>query len=120
MTHGYPLTLRPQASLAIATWIVQAHYVRGDHSELFQAARDFFLAMGYTDASFDGKKILLQAGSNAILPKHGIDVLQMLASVKLQKGDRETAVLLEHMAKRFYTTMNGLGAGYKTINPGLA
>lgn len=75
--------------------------------------------MGYTKASFDGKDVVLEAGSGAILPRHGIDVLQMLASVKLREGDRESAMALEHMAKRFYTTMNGLDYGYKTINPGL-
>ena len=98
---------------------MQAYYVRGEQAGLFQAARDFFLAMGYTTASFDGKKIIFEAGGNAILPKHGIDVLQMLASVKLKNGDRNAAVTLERMAKRFYTTMNGLENGYKTINEGL-
>lgn len=87
--------------------------------DLFNAARDFFLAMGYTNASFDGEEAVLDAGPNAILPKHGIDVLQMLASVKLQKGDRTAALTLERMAERFYTTMNGLMNGYKTINTGL-
>lgn len=75
--------------------------------------------MGYTDASFDGKQISLEAGPNAILPKHGIDVLQMLASVRERKGEHEAAVTLEKMAKRFYTTMNGLENGYNTINVGL-
>ena len=104
----------------MATWIVQAHYVRGEHTKLFKAARAFFLAMGYTKADFDGDEILLEAGQNSILPKHGIDVLQMLASIKLQKNDRAGAVALELMAKRFYTTMNGLPNGYKTINVGLS
>lgn len=93
--------------------------MRGEHAELYQAARHFFLAMGYTDAEFDGEDIVLEAGTGAILPRHGIDVLQMLASVKLRKGDREAAATLERMAKRFYTTMNGLNYGYKTINSGL-
>lgn len=75
--------------------------------------------MGYTNAGFDGAEIILEAGQN-VLPKHGIDVLQMLASAKLQKGDRAAATTLENMAKRFYTTMNGLENGYKTINVGLA
>lgn len=93
--------------------------MRGEHAELFRAARDFFLAMGYTNASFDGNEIILEAGPNAILPKHGIDVLQMLASVKTTTGDRNAAKAVEKMAKRFYTTMNGLENGYKTINEGL-
>ena len=75
--------------------------------------------MGYTTASFESDEIVLEASPNAILPKHGIDVLQMLASVRLQKGEKEKAVELERMAKRFYVTMNGLGCGYKSINPGL-
>lgn len=120
VTYVCSLIHLPKATLAIATWIVQAHYVRKEHAELFLAAREFFLAMGYTDASFDGHKMLLVSGKGSILPKHGIDVLQMLASVKLRNGDRKAATTLERMAKRFYTTMNGLENGYNTINVGLA